>query len=521
MTSVNGAHALLATLRANGVTTCFANPGTSEMHFVAGLDDFPEVRGILCLFEGVATGAADGFARVTREPAATLLHLGPGLANGWANLHNARRAHVPMLNVVGDHATYHATYDAPLQSDIAALASALDGWHRTTLRSDAVASDTVEALAAAYGPPGQIATLILPADVSWNELSTVPTTWPVASRSPLGAPDEHELLRAVDALRTTRTAILVGGPALDAEQLNLVERIAVATSSEVIVETFPTIMERGAGVASPERLIYVAEFALAQLKDFETLVLIGARDPVSFFAYPNVPSGLRAPGCDLIDVGAPGTDTLTALHFLVDALGAATVHAPVGDPPAAPTGPLTTQSLAAALAATLPEDVIVSDESNTGGVHFYGASRYSARHSWMTLTGGSIGMGLPLALGAAVGSRRRVLALEADGSMMYTLQALWTMARESLDVTVVALSNRSYAVLNFERQRVGVIGEGSTSQRMLEIDRPTLELCALASAQGVPGVRVTTADELVVALRRSYATPGPMFIEAVLPKGLG
>jgi acetolactate synthase I/II/III large subunit len=521
MTSVNGAHALLATLRANGVTTCFANPGTSEMHFVAGLDDFPEVRGILCLFEGVATGAADGFARVTREPAATLLHLGPGLANGWANLHNARRAHVPILNIVGDHATYHANYDAPLQSDIAALASALDGWQRTTVTSDAVASDTVEALAAAFGPPGQIATLILPADVSWNELSTVPKTWPVALRRPLGAPDEHELLRAVHALRTTRTAILVGGTALDAEQLNLVERIAVATSSQVIVETFPTIMERGAGVASPERLIYVAEFALAQLQDFETLVLIGTRDPVSFFAYPNVPSGLRAPGCDLIDVGAPGTDTLMALHFLVDALGAATVRAPVGAAPAAPTGALTTQSLAAAIAATLPEGVIVSDESNTGGVHFYGASRYSARHSWMTLTGGAIGMGLPLALGAAVGSRRRVLALEADGSMMYTLQALWTMARESLDVTVVALSNRSYAVLNFERQRVGVIGEGSTSQRMLEIDRPTLDLCALANAQGVPGVRVTTADELVVALRRSYATPGPMFIEAVLPKGLG
>ena len=521
MTSVNGAHALLATLRANGVTTCFANPGTSEMHFVAGLDDFPEVRGILCLFEGVATGAADGYARVAHEPAATLLHLGPGLANGWANLHNARRANVPILNIVGDHATYHATYDAPLQSDIGALASALDGWHRTTLNSDTVASDTVQALAAAYGPPGQIATLILPADVSWNELSTVPTTWPVASRRPLAAPDEHELLRAVDALRSKRTAIVVGGTALDAEQLNVAERLAVATSSKVIVETFPTVMERGAGVASPERLIYVAEFAIAQLKDFEALVLIGTRDPVSFFAYPNVPSEFRAPECELIDVGAPGTDTLTALNFLVDALGAATVRAPVGVAPTAPTGDLTTQSLAAAIAATLPEDVIVSDESNTGGVHFYGASRYSARHSWMTLTGGAIGMGLPLALGAAVGSRRRVLALEADGSMMYTLQALWTMARESLDVTVVALSNRSYAVLNFERQRVGVIGEGSTSQRMLEIDSPTLDLCALANGQGVPGEQVTTADELVVALRRSYATPGPMFIEAVLPKGLG
>jgi acetolactate synthase-1/2/3 large subunit len=520
VTSVNGAHALLATLRANGVTTCFANPGTSEMHFVAGLDDFPDVRGILCLFEGVATGAADGYARVTKEPAATLMHLGPGLANGWANLHNARRARVPILNIVGDHATYHGQFDAPLQSDIGALAGALEGWHRTTQSSDDVANDVAEALRSAYGPPGQVATLILPADVSWNELSAVPATWPVASRPSLTDPDETELARAVHALRSKKTVLLVGGTALDAEQLNLAERIAAATSSQVIVETFPTIMDRGAGVASPDRLIYVAEFALAQLKDVDALVLLGARDPVSFFAYPNVSSVLRAQGCELIDLAPPGTDTLSALQSLVDALGAAPIIPVVEELPPAPTGELTTRSLAAALAATLPEDVVVSDESNTAGVHFYAAARSAPRHTWLTLTGGAIGMGLPLAVGAAVGSGRRVLALEADGSMMYTLQALWTMAREGLDVTIVALANRSYAVLNFERQRVGVIGEGSTSQRMLEIDDPTLELGALAAGMGVPSVRVTSADELVAALRRSYATPGPMLIEAVLRKGL-
>ena len=520
MTSLNGAHALLATLRANGLTTCFANPGTSEMHFGAGLDDVPEVRAILCLFEGVATGAADGYARVTRQPAATLLHLGPGLANGWANLHNARRANVPVLNIVGDHATYHATYDAPLQSNIEALASTLEGWHRRTTNPDDVASDTSEAIGAAYGPPGQIATLILPADVSWNELSTTPSKWPVASRPTLAAPDQRELGRAIEALRTRRTALLVGGPALDTSQLHLAQRIAAATSSKFMVETFPTIMERGSGVATPERLIYVAEFAAAQLKDIDALVLIGARDPVSFFAYPNVASVIRAPNCELINVGPLGTDTSAVLSELADALDAGPFATPVGDAPSVPTGELTTQSLAAAVASTLPEDVVVSDESNTAGVHFYGASQFSPRHSWMTLTGGAIGMGLPLALGAAVGSERRVLALEADGSMMYTLQALWTMARESLDVTVVGLSNRSYAVLNFERQRVGAMGEGSTSQRMLEIDDPTLDLCSLAKGLGVPSVRVTTAEELVVALRRSYATPGPMFIEAILPKGL-
>jgi acetolactate synthase I/II/III large subunit len=269
MKPVNGAHALLATLRANNVTTCFANPGTSEMHFVAGLDDFPDVRGILCLFEGVATGAADGYARVTKSPAATLLHLGPGLANGWANLHNARRAHVPILNIVGDHATYHAHYDAPLQSDIGAIASALDGWYRTTKSSDDVAVDAADALRAAYGLPGRIATLILPADVSWNELSTVPASWPIVPRPTFSDPDDFQVARAIRALRTQRTALLVGGAALDAAQLNLAERIAAATSSKLIVETFPAIMERGAGVASPERLIYVAEFALAQLKDVD------------------------------------------------------------------------------------------------------------------------------------------------------------------------------------------------------------------------------------------------------------
>ncbi len=520
MTSVNGAHALLATLRANGVTTCFSNPGTSEMHFVAGLDEFPEVRAILCLFEGVATGAADGYARVTKSPAATLLHLGPGLANGWANLHNARRAHVPLLNIVGDHATYHERHDAPLQSDISALAGALGGWYRRTTNSDDVAADAADALRAAWGPPGQIATLILPADVSWNELTSVPAKWPVALPSPRTEPDAHELARAVDALRTRRTAILIGGSALDEDHLDLAQRVAVATSSTLIVETFPPIMARGAGVASPDRLIYVAEFAIAQLKDVDAIVLIDARPPVSFFAYPNVANVLSGPECELIDAAPSGIDARAALTALVDAVHAPAVVVTRDDAPSAPTGELTTQTFAAAVASTLPENIVVSDESNTAGVHFYGAARFAARHSWMTLTGGAIGMGLPLALGAAVATRQRVLALEADGSMMYTLQALWTMARENLDVTVVALSNRSYAVLSFERQRVGAIGEGSASQRMLEIDDPTLDLCALAQGQGVPCVRVTTADELVAALRRSYATPGPMLIEAMLPKGL-
>ena len=517
---MNGAHALLATLEANNINTCFANPGTSEMHFVASLDDSPEMSAILCLFEGVATGAADGYARVSSRPACTLLHLGPGLANGWANLHNARRAHVPLLNIVGDHATYHSRFDAPLQSDIESIASTLEGWQRRTLAPNDVARDAADAVAAAYGPPGQVATLVLPADVSWGEVDA-PSAWPVASRSsPLDITDA-DLAAATRALRTKRAAILLGGSALDAEQIALAERITQATGARLLMETFPTILERGEGIPAPERLIYLSEFAIAQLKDVEALVLIGSKEPVGFFAYPDVASRLVAPEASVIALAPPGADTRTALLELAKELNASVTRREPGEQVQAPSGALTSQSFAAAVGATMFEGLIVADESISSGVHLFGATEHGPRHRWMSLTGGSIGYGLPVALGAAVASGERVLCLEADGSMMYTPQALWTMARESLDVTVVALSNRSYAILNLERQRVGATREGATSQRMLDLDDPPLDLCAIATGLGVPSVRVTNADELVQALRRSYFTPGPMFIEAVLPKGLG
>jgi acetolactate synthase-1/2/3 large subunit len=514
---VNGAHCLLKTLNANNVTKCFANPGTSEMHFVAGLDDVPEVRAILCLFEGVATGAADGYARVTGRPAATLLHLGPGLANGWANLHNARRARVPLLNIVGDHATFHAKFDAPLQSDIATVAKALKGWLRSTQRPDDVANDTADAIGAAYGPPGQIATLILPSDVSWGEVTEPPAAWPLAARSGTAVPDDRAIVRALDVLRSKRAALIVGGSAMDATQLGLAQRVASASGTRLIMETFPPIMDHGAGVVNPERLIYLSEFSIAQLKEFDALVLIGAAAPVAFFAYPDI-ANIVAEGCELVNLAPPGTDTLAALSALVEGLRAPALSVDPGNCPSPPTGELTTRTFAAAVGATMPEDVVVVDESVSSGVDLLGATQFSPVHRWMQLTGGSMGYALPSAIGAAVGSGQRILALESDGAMMYTPQALWTMARENLDITVVGLSNRSYAILTLERKRVGAFTEGSTSQGLLDIDRPTIDLCALASAQGVPSIRVTSAEELVTALQRSYATPGPMFIEAVLPK---
>ena len=517
---MNGAHALLATLRANNVTVCFANPGTSEMHFVAGLDDVREIRGVLCLFEGVATGAADGYARVTGRAASTLLHLGPGLANGWANLHNARRARVPLINIVGDHATYHSTLDAPLQSNIFSIAGALEGWQRRTLHPNDVVNDATDAISAAYQASGQISTLVLPADVSWGIVSEPPTHWPVATHDALVAPNPDAIELALRRLRTTRSAIFLGGAALRRLPLSLAQRIGEATGARVIMETFPTIVERGRGTFHPERMNYLSEFAIAQMQDLETLILIGANEPVGFFAYPDVSSHVVPTSCVTVSLALPGTDTLVALHALVDGVSASDEHHLESYATPEPgTGALDSSVLARVIGSSITEGLIVADESISAGLHLYGATRGAPPHEWMTLTGGAIGFGLPVAVGAAIGSERRVLALEADGSMLYTPQALWTMAREGLDVTVVGLSNRSYAILNLERERVGAVGEGAVSQRLLEIDDPTIDLCALASAQGVPSTRVHTGEELSIAIQRSFATPGPMFIEAVLPKG--
>ena len=518
---MNGAVSLLNTLQTNGVNVCFANPGTSEMHFVAALDDVPGVRGVLCLFEGVATGAADGYARVTGQPATTLLHLGPGLGNGFANLHNARRAHVPLINIVGDHATFHEQYDAPLQSDIGALSSAVSGWHRKTARPDDVANDARDAISASYGPPGQIATLVLTADASWGTLMSTASSWPLAIRPSLNEPDVGDLEAAVKALRGENVALFLGGDALGKEGLELASRVGKATGARVITETFPTITDRGAGIAAPERLIYLSEFAASQLKDVATLVVVGSREPVGFFGYPDIPSRLVSEACTVLTLAAPGTDAVSALRILAEELKAPAFESPTGERPSAPTGALTTATMAQAIGATMPDDVIVADESNTGGVHLFVATQFCPPHQWMTLTGGAIGFGLPAALGASLGGGgRRVVAIEADGSMMYTSQALWTMAREGLDVTVVALSNRSYAILNLELQRVGATAEGAASRRMLNLEDPTLGLAAIASGQGVPSCTVHTADGLVSALQHSYATPGPTFIEAVLPAGL-
>jgi acetolactate synthase-1/2/3 large subunit len=514
---MNGAHALLHTLVQNGVTTCFTNPGTSEMHFVAALDDVPEMRAVLALFEGVATGAADGYARMAGVPAATLLHLGPGLGNGLANLHNARRARTPVVNIVGDHATYHQALDAPLASDILGVAHNVSGWVRETCTSADIGKDTTDAILAARH--GCVATLILPADASWSEGAAV---------------GGHAVIQAVAHVADVElaakalggdepSALLLGGAAVgDAEALKLASRIAATSGAKLLCETFPARLERGAGIPAVERLGYLAEFAVAQMQGLRHLVLVDAKAPVSFFAYPEKPSVLVPEGCEVHELVPDGFHVLPTLHALAGALGALeaeAVPAPAARPDR-PSGALTPESLANAVGACLPEAAIVSDEANTAGLFVSGATAGAPPHSWLTLTGGAIGQGMPVATGAAVACPDRpVLNLEADGSAMYTLQSLWTQAREGLDVTTVIFDNRSYAILNLELSRVGARTDGNAAD-LFDLSHPPLDFVALAQGMGVPAARAETADDVVRELERAFAEPGPHLIHALLPSRL-
>ncbi|MBX3287038.1 MAG: acetolactate synthase large subunit [Acidimicrobiales bacterium] len=515
---MNGAQALIRTLVDSGVDVCFMNPGTSEMHFVAALDDVREMRGVLALFEGVATGAADGYARMADKPAAVLLHLGPGLGNGLANLHNARKGHTPVVNIVGDHATYHKQYDAQLESDIETVAANVSTWIRTSASVEEVAADAADAVAVASGPPAQIATLILPADVSWTEGATPAS--PVAPAEP--TPVDADAVAAIAAVLQgdEPAALFVGGRACRADALVDASRVANATGTKLLAETFPARIERGAGRVPVERLAYLAEFAAMQLDGLRHLVLVDSKAPVSFFAYPGKASDLVPEGCTVHVLADASGDPAAALAALADAVGApadgATIQAEAR--PELPTGPLTADGVCQALGALLPEGAIVSDEGNTSGLFAAGHTAGAPAHDWMTLTGGAIGQGLPAAVGAAVACPdRKVVVLESDGSAMYTVQSWWTMAREQLDVVTILFNNASYAVLNMELNRVGATEGGPKAKEMLDLTRPTMDFVSIAQGCGVPATRATTAEEFVEQLRSALATPGPSVIEAIVP----
>jgi acetolactate synthase-1/2/3 large subunit len=518
MGEMNGAQALIRTLVDGGVDVCFMNPGTSEMHFVAALDSVPEMRGVLALFEGVATGAADGYARMADRPASVLLHLGPGLGNGLANLHNARKGKVPIVNIVGDHATYHAQYDAQLQSDIETVARNCSEWIRVSTRPDAVAADAADAIAAAMGPPGQVATLILPADSSWLAGGEPAAAKPTTERAPVGT-DTVEAIAAV--LRSGEpAALLLGGTAGREAALVAASRTANASGTRLLFETFPTRLERGAGRPPVDRLAYLAEFAQMQMEGLRHLVLVDAKAPVSFFAYPEKASYLVPDGCEVHVLAGPSDDAVGALLALAEAVGAPADGASIQEAtrPELPTGSLTSDAVCAALGALLPEGAIVSDEGNTAGLWAPAHTAGAPAHDWLTLTGGAIGQGLPVAVGAAVACPdRKVVCLESDGSAMYTIQSLWTMAREGLDVTTVLFNNGSYAVLNMELNRVGAEPPGPRAKEMLDLHGPDLDFVSISQGMGVPATRATTADELTAQLEQALAEDGPRLVEAVVP----
>jgi len=515
--TLNGAEAFVATLAACGVDTCFANPGTSEMQLVAAIDRQPGMRAVLGLFEGVVTGAADGYARMADKPAVTLLHLGPGLANGLANLHNARRAGSPVINMVGDHATYHLHFNAPLTSDAAGVARPMSDWVRVAKSPRDLAQAGAEAYAAAMEWPGQVATVIVPADHAWS-----PGAAPVAPRPapPVPRAPDAAIAAAAEALRSASgpVVLLLGGRAVRADALDLAGRIAAVTGARLVCETFPARLQRGAGRVVIDKLPYFGEVAAEFLAASHTIVTCGTEPPVAFFAYPGKPSALAPSAANIVRLAGMREDALAALTALADLLDAPAQPADIQARAVPAAGErLDAHAIGAVLAELMPAGAIVSDEALTASADVFEATRGAAPHDWLTVPGGAIGQGLPVATGAAVACPdRQVIALQADGSGMYTLQALWTMARERLNVVTVVFNNASYAILNLELARVGVQNPGPKALAMLSLDHPRLDWCALAAGMGVPAERVDDVAGFRAALARALAAHGPALIEAMV-----
>ncbi len=511
---MNGADALITTLVANEVTACFANPGTSEMQFVAALDGVPAMRPVLCQFEGVATGAADGYGRIAGNPACTLLHLGPGYGNGVANLHNARRAYTPIVNVIGDHATYHRQYDAPLNSDIATLVKPNSIWAKSADNAETVASVAAEAVAASYGPPGGPVSLILPADAAWLPASgeVVLAQKPVRP-APAGAAVDAAA-RAIKAAKNP--VVLIGGQACLAGGVAQAARLQAAGFT-VYSDTFIARTPRGAGAFAPKRMQYFGEAALAELQGVDLMVYAGTTMPVAFFAYPDRPSVLVPEGCQTLTLAERAEDSLAGLAALADALGAPKQGPTqaLALPDAAPAGKLTAYTVGTSIARHTPDNAIYCDDAVTSGAGIAAAAMTSRPHEVLALTGGAIGIGLPLAIGAAVAAPdRKVLSLNGDGSAMYTIQALWTMARENLDITVVVFANYTYRILNIEMQRTGAGDAGPSARKLLDLGEPNIDFVAVARGLGLPAVSCDTAEAFEAAFAGAMAQRGPMFIEA-------
>jgi len=515
---MNGARSLVETLLRCGVDTCFANPGTSEMHFVAALDQSAGMRCVLGLQENVVTGMADGYYRIAGKPACTLLHCGPGLANGLANLHNARRARSAIVNIVGDQATHHRPLDAPLTTDTEALARTVSEWLRTTTKASDVGRDAAAAVQAALTGQGRIATLILPSDASWDEGGIVGDPLPPVEPA---AADPHSIETAARVLREGRNVLLLlAGRAVLDEAQALAWRISRATGASIMADYVTAHVARGRGRLQLERVPYNTDLAVAALRRFDHIILVNAKAPVGFFAYPGKPSKQYRPDTELHVLTGPDQDPVQALDVLARLLRAPPAAIPDPGPrPSVARGPPTPDKLATTLAALMPENAIVSDESVSYGRGFYRHTHAAPAHDWLHLVGGAIGAGLPVATGAALGAerQRRVISLQADGSAMYSLQSLWTQARERLPITTILLNNRSYAILVGEYSGVGAT-PGATAMSMLDLGDPLIGWTRLANGMGVEAARAETMEECADLMASSFGRPGPFLIELMTSK---
>jgi len=514
---MTGAEALVATLADHGVEACFANPGTSEMHLVTALDGEPRIRSVLCLFEGVATGAADGYARISGGPAMTLLHLGAGYLNAGANIHNAKRAHTPMINVIGDHAVPHQRYDAPLTSDITGLAGPNSIWIKSADTVEETGKLAAEAFVAAHGPASGPVSLLLPADSAWLEGGVVhERIYPAAPR---GA-DEAKLDQAAAVIKAaSKPLILMSGSVLSEDGLQEAALLS-ASGVRMMTDTFYPIMARGAGRFTPDRMQYFAEGAMADLEGHDLMVIVGTDMPVAFFAYPGKPSVLVPEGCEMLKIGGADINAVDALAGLVDRLSAKDAKPVLAarDKAAVPKGDLTAAAIGASVNRHLPARAFVSDDGVSNSLPVYLQTANAEPHDWMMLTGGAIGQGLPLALGASIAAPdRKGLCLTGDGAGMYTVQALWSMARENCDVVTIVFVNHSYRILNIELYRTGAGNPGPTAKDMLRIGGPDIDWVSLSQSLGVPAEEAVTAEEFDAALERAFAADGPRLIAAVVP----
>lgn len=517
---MNGAELLVKTAAEMGVDMCFANAGTTEMPVVEALDEIKRVRSVLGLFEGVCTGAADGYGRMADKPAMVLLHLGPGLANGLANLHNARRAHTPLLNVIGQHASWHLPADPLLAMDIEALAGTVSGWQRTNKRMEAIPLDTADAVYAAL--QGNVSTLIVPHD---HQIGEVPEG--VMEKSG-GSPqylDEDSIESAASLLHKggSKAAVILGGHAARRRGLLAMARVSAATGCRLFVETFPARVERGAGLPLLERIPYFPDQAVSTLSSYETVVFAGAREPVAFFGYPGQSSYFLSEQQARFHIKASPRKMEDALEALADNLGSLQKSSNSSEKlarlerPQLPQGRLTPQKASAVLAALQPEGAIVVEEAITSAGDYFQLSTSIPPHTYLALTGGAIGQGVPCALGAALACPDRpVINLQADGSAMYTVQALWSQAREGANVKTLICSNRSYAILRLELARAGRESPEGHSLSLTDLSNPALNWVELSRGLGVPAKRVDKAEDLARVLSGALAEPGPYLIEMIL-----